>query len=446
MRNYFTVGRLWLWEKSPVWIWVETVVLTVATLLVCAWVNPRNPLFVHSIFPWPWLAAVVVVLRYGFGPGVVAAALITAAIALLGPSNAIMQSAYQDYLLSGLILTFFCALFSSSTIRRRQHAEELLAYSQDRLNQLSHSYYLLQSAYSALEQNIITQPITLRAVLHKLQEISVAHHGTLTEEVAYRFLQLICQQCQATQAAIYLRQKNGSWITRPFTAIGAMDALISDDPLIGACVADHTICYHAVNQLEDRDDAHYLAVAPLRNQDDTLLGILAIKEMPFHTLHYDTLKFISTVTQYFVDDIMDIAPTTEITTLYPDCPVSFARELRTLLTLKHKLNVDSALVAVLIPTELHDRNVTASIAQQQRALDSTWVRQTPRYDLVVTLLPFTQMAGIQGYLTRINTQLTAHLGVTLDQQQLKSRALQLSATTPTVLLQKFFTLVEDAAT
>ena len=55
-------------------IWIETALLVLLVPALGLWLNPSDPLFVRSAFPWAVLAPLLAGLRYGFAPGFAAAA------------------------------------------------------------------------------------------------------------------------------------------------------------------------------------------------------------------------------------------------------------------------------------------------------------------------------------------------------------------------------------
>ncbi len=443
MRNYFALKQLWLWKKNTLWIWIETIILTAVILLICYGANPKNPLFLHSIFPWPWIAPVIIVLRYGFGPGLLSAFIVAVAAIVSGPRAAILLPNYQGYILSGFVLTFFCALFSASAIRRMNNAEELLHYSQERLNNLSRSYYVLHASYNYLEQNLIMQPITLRSVLLKIQEMLVHEQGKLSANIAHRFLELVCQYCNVNQAGIYVCERN-KFQTNSLVEVGLMGPLIPDDPLVLASTKSTDICYISINQLDDPHEAQYLVTAPMRNSEGNLLAILVIKEMAFKTLTVEMLQILSILINYFSAEMTATTTMNSLLTAYPSCPPQFAQELNKLLLLKKRMDVDSGLVAILVAKNLSAHNVIYMLQQQQRILDSVWVTELADFQVLITLLPLTDGAGIQGYLHRITEYLKMNLGLKIDQKTIKSRFLQLSDKEPKLMIQHFLAYLEEA--
>src|SRR5580704_4246228 len=194
----------WTWRKNNVWSWIESIALTLVLLLFCKFINPGNPLFVKESFSWPWIASIIIVFQYGFGPGLCSVALISVLALYYKNTEAVTMPDFQNYLLTGVTLMLICALFSSSWIRRLINTEALNLYIEERLKSLSRSYYTLRISFDYLEQNIITKPVTLRIVLEQLEKLNVKQNEPLSHEVAYSFLQIISQFCSVNTLGIYL--------------------------------------------------------------------------------------------------------------------------------------------------------------------------------------------------------------------------------------------------
>lgn len=440
MRNYFALKNLRVRRKNNLWILLETIVITAATLAICYLIKPKNPLFLHGIFPWPWLASLIMVLRYGFGPGFLAAALISAAAIFTGPPGAIIIPDYQNYILSCFGLTFFCGLFSSGLTRRCINAEELLAYSQEKLDSLSRSYYLMHISHNNLEKNLITQPITVRSVIETLQKLLIKQEGALTTDLAYQFLQLVCQNCSVSIAGIY-RYGNQGLEENPLAEIGNMEPLNRDDPVLTQSIKNQATAYIR----SDLPGNTYLIATPMLGLGDKPVAMLIIKAMAFKALTADTLRVLNILVSYFIEEFTMNKDFLAVLSQYPDCPPQFAKELQKLLSLKRKMNIDSGLSAVIIAKNLQAQNVIDNLKLQQRTLDTTWLHESAHFDVLITLMPLTNAEGINGYFNRIGQYLKASLGLTVDQQQIKTRSLQLMPISPDLMMQKFLSIIEAAA-
>ncbi|MCW5583757.1 MAG: DUF4118 domain-containing protein, partial [Gammaproteobacteria bacterium] len=169
MINRLQWMQIWQRENTTRWIWVESIAITLIVLLLCYMSNPENPFYINTIFPWPWLAGIIIALQYGFGPGILSVLVIAVAVAQHESVAVLSVPPYQTYLLTGMVLTFICALFSSSWMQRVLRAEELYEYTEERLDTLSRSYNVLRVSYDYLEQSLISKPVTIREIEKKLQ-------------------------------------------------------------------------------------------------------------------------------------------------------------------------------------------------------------------------------------------------------------------------------------
>lgn len=436
--------RFWLWRHNNIWGWVESAGLSLLTLLVCHLVNPSNPLFVRGIFPWPWIASIIIVFQYGFGPGLVSVGFISIMAVTQRDAGLISMHDFQSYILSGVTLVLICALFSSSWIRRMINAEALHAYTEERLASLSRSYYMLRVSSDYLEQNIITKPITLRMALEELQKINLSETNTLSYEVAYSFLQILAQFCSVNTLGIYVNVNNKINVL-PYAEIGNMGQLLLHDPLVKECLAAQEICYASINQVEDASDCNYLIAMPLITSAGQHLGVLVIKEMPFWSLSDELLRTLSILVLYFSNNVVIQEDIATFLRNYPDCSVDFVKQLTQLLPLKRDMDIDSAFVAIVVSKELRQYNVIYNLKNQHRLLDSCWSLEGENDDILITLMPFTDAAGIHGYLARINHFLGDELGLSqaLKTGQIQSRSLQLFGNNPLSMMRYFLNFIGE---
>ena len=427
---------IWSWRRNNVWGWIESILITLLALAFCKYINPNNPLFVREIFPWPWIASVIVVFQYGFGPGILSVAIIALSSVVLHQSGLLPVADFQAYVLSGITLMLICALFSSSWVRRMMNAETLNNYSEDRLKSLSRSYYMLRISYDYLEQNLITKPMTLRIAFAELQKINWKKGEQLTQEASYSFLQIISQFCSVNTLGIYkFSRKKINLI--PYAEIGSMNELILADPLIKQCIETEEMAYATINKVEDASDCNYLIAMPMISSENNLLGLLVIKEMPFWSLNDELLRTLSILVTYFTNNVIANPEVEDILTTYPGCNIDFAKQLIKMLLLKRRENFDSALVAVLVSKTLSQHNVVYNLKNQHRLLDSYWVLENEEYDILITLMPFTEATGIHGYNARITNYLRLDQGLSIDNEKIKIRTMQVYEASPKEVINYF---------
>ncbi|MCR9192135.1 MAG: PelD GGDEF domain-containing protein [Gammaproteobacteria bacterium] len=419
---------------------MESLILTTLILSLCYLLNPDDPLCLHGSLPWPWLAGIIIVLQHGFGPGVLSALMVTGATIIFRQTHDFPLIAFQNFLLSGFTLLLICAAFSSSRIRRMLNAEELLDYTNQRLDSLSSSYYMLHLSYDYLEHNVITKPYTLRIALKDLQQMCIKHKGELSDELCHLFLKLLSQFCLINSAGIYLYKK-GSLSKKPAAEEGKMGPLDLNDPLVRRAMDQQELTYISFNQLENVHECQYLVAIPMTSSQNTCLGVLVIKDMSLWTLNKEILTTLGVLSTYFTGEIANVKEFPALLKKYPECPSDFSQLLKQLISLQQKLQIDSAMCAIMIPKKLRPYNVVESLQKLRRFPDSTFTVEVGKYDVFITLLAFTNATGIHGFFTRMTDYLTEELGITPSDKNIKMRSSQLHGSDYLEYLQDFITFI-----
>ena len=98
---------------SPSAIIAETVFLTLFSVALGIWINPLDPLWTQSSFPWAWFAPVILALRYGPFPGLGGAVVLFVAWFAFYLSGWLGGEFPKINFLGGLILVMLCGEFSS---------------------------------------------------------------------------------------------------------------------------------------------------------------------------------------------------------------------------------------------------------------------------------------------------------------------------------------------
>ena len=418
------LGQFWQREKSTGWIWAESIVITFLVLFLCYITNPSNPFYVKSIFPWPWIACIIIALQYGFGPGLVSLLVIAFAIGMNASFAALAIAPYQMYLLTGMLLVCLCALYSSSWMQRVLRAEELYNYTEQRLDTLSRSYNILRVSYDYLEQSLISKPITLREIEKNLQLALLQSEGQITPASATQFLEMASQYCGLQDAGIFLMHGKEPTL-RPVAAIGNINQLDNNDPLVRHVIDSDDLNYVTLNDMTDPSNAGYLVVVPMYASNKNLVGILVVKEMSFWKLNAETLQILQILSLYFAEEVTVVDQTKNLLLSFPDCPPEFLKELEKLLHIKRSINIDSSMVAIRIYPSPQMNNLIHVLKKQQRGLDYLWDHDEDGSHVLLTLMPFTNEIGISGYLTRVSNTLTENFGKSMQELGMVARYISL---------------------
>lgn len=308
--------QFWQRENATRWSWIESIAITIIILLLCYVTNPANPFYVDSIFPWPWLAGIVIALQYGFGPGLLSIIVIAIAISSHNSVAALSTSPYQTYLLTGMLLTFICALYSSSWMQRVLRAEELYEYTEQRLDTLSRSYNVLRVSYDYLEQSLIAKPVTLREIEKQLQQSLLDSNGEISAKNASHFLEIVSQYCSLRDAGIYLFKAN-HLSAEPIATIGTMRILDINDPLIRYVMDNNEHNYVTLNDMADPKRTGYIAVVPMYTSNKQFIGLLVVKEISFWRLNTETMQIMQILTLYFAEEVTVVQQTKNLLAIFP---------------------------------------------------------------------------------------------------------------------------------
>jgi len=139
----------------------ETAILPLLAVAIGIWVNPLDPLWIKASFPWVWFAPVILAMRYGPFPGLGGAAVLLLAWLAFNASGWVVGEFPKLNYLGGLILVMLAGEFSSVWLARARRAEGLQKYLHQRLEYLTHQYYLLRLSHDRLEQDLIGRPMAI---------------------------------------------------------------------------------------------------------------------------------------------------------------------------------------------------------------------------------------------------------------------------------------------
>ena len=450
--------------KRTTWGWVESIIMTLLILAAGFYLSPSDPFFIHAPFPWTWLAPILIALRYGVGPAFLSVMIIVAIYAYAGHYGSVDPSLYKVYFLGGLITTLLCGEFSAQWAGRVRRSDQLSAYAEERLENLSKVYFVTRISHDRLEQNLISKPTTLRNTLESMRGLLAQHGGKLDKDTAHHLLLLLSQHCSLTCAAIFpvrgnvvpslkkadtlaqpekkpgLLQKLKEFhlFKKPFPEkeapagehakffntsvrlseksiafIGPEMTLDSDDILVQKSLEAKQLTYFSVGQLSEELHSQYLVSVPLCSGRGVVYGVLVVKDMPFLSLNFETLQVLTILIAYYSYELSACRYAKDILKTYPTCPPDFAAELIKLLQLKQNTETASSMVAMYIKPNPLREDIILQHRRQVRGLDFLWHTQENDTEILMTLMPFSNISSVEGYLNRIERWLKEVFGITL---------------------------------
>lgn len=401
--QWSALGRLTAPTTNPWAVAGEVVFLPIIAACLGLWLNPEDPLWIHGHFPWVWLAPVVLALRYGPLPGIGGACMLLLFWLLLAVDP--LEHFPKQAFLGGLILVMVIGEFASLWVARTRRAEGVQRYLDQRLEFLTHQYYLLRLSHDRLEQELFTRPMAMRDALAQMRAMVVGDRHETDRSCATALLRLLSQYCQLETASLY-RTDGGQPLGEPLATLGDTAGLDSDDPLIRRTLETGRLCHISQSLAEDANPSRYLVAAPLANLNGERFGLLVVERMPFFALQDETLQTINLLLGYYADSLSVQSLAAPIRERFPDCPPEFAFELQRLWHIRDTSQVVSSLVVLEIRRQPGTPDIAPQIQRQKRGLDACWLIAGETRDFLVTLMPISSPAAAEGYLKRL--ELWAH--------------------------------------
>ena len=422
--------------------WLEALIIPVLAVLLVGWWRPHDPLLFQASFPWLWFAPLLVALRYGVLPGLLAAMVLLLdwlVCHFLGIYGA--QDFPRSHFFGGLLLTLFAGEFADVWRDRLLRIDETNLYLVERLSGLTRRHLLLNLSHDRLEQEMLARPGSLRDALVRLRTAvfeqqagqAVAHAGGAHAVPGVEaLLHLLAQYVNIEAAALYAchgatTQGAGSpgalRLEAPVGSLGEHVALGAHDALLKLAQESGQLAHVAGDDLSLERQSSQLIVAPLMTSDERLIGVLAVSKLPFFSLNVENLQMLSVVLAYYADCVAAAPLTLSIRQELPALPVSFAEELARLAHMQQKFHITSQLLVLGFRGE-HQQDIAAELQRIKRGLDLYW--QPPAaaddHSQLVILLPFASHAARLGYLQRIDGWLQARFGAGLDGLHIEVRA------------------------
>jgi len=413
--------------------WLEVAVITCGLFLFCRYLNPADPFFVQGQFPWPWIAPLLLSLRYGIAAGMTSAFLLVGVLLAMVWEGGTSAQLPNGYILGGLLTVLISGQFSSVWNKRLRRATVLGSHAGERFEQLSKAYFMVRLSHDRLEQNLISRPVTLRGAMTELRGLLAREGGELNERSARALMAILVHYCRLGSAAIY-PCVDGRVSDQVLASCGRGAPLDRGDLLLGSALESGNTIYQAVNRLEPDERSSYLVAAPIRTSSGDMPGILLISDMPFLALERETLQIMAVILTYFADHAGAAGVTQEILAIFPDCPVMFAAELAKMVRLRRDLEIGSVLAVIEVPQGPRQDEICVRMERLQRGLDHSWRHNTPDLVQFVTLMPFSGPAGVEGFKTRMREVLRKNYGLSFDQDGLRFRSRLVTPDEPQQLL------------
>lgn len=411
-------------------LWIESAVFTAVAVLIGRLISPDDPLFIEAQFPWPWLAPIMLALRYGVLPGVMSSAILLAAWYVF-QVDPVIADVPKLYFLGGLITVMICGEYSGLWRTRLRRITEVNAYLENRVERATRRLYLLRLSHERLEQDMLSRPATLRDAIGDLrQRINMGgQEGPLPG--AQDLLAFLAQYCQLEAAALYAPVARGSEAYRQVAAIGAPPPLRMDDPLLAHARERRQLAHIQVDELDKDHPTDHLVVVPIETGRGEHLGMLVVTRMPFFAMREDTLQMMSVLVSAYAEGTNASAEVIPLLSVVPGLPMEFAEEYVKLLRLQREFGIDSHIIVIMCFGHAERLDIFAQLKRERRVPDIVWsIESLLECSFVITLMPLAGAAAVEGFLRRIEGILHETRGANLRELGIQTSVIPLSQEAP----------------
>lgn len=405
--------------------YLETILIPGLLMGLGFYFNPLDPLLVHQNFPWMWFGPVLIALRYNYkyALGATAALLLGVFYTLHFPGFS--WNDYWLWLLGGLLLTVLCNSLQAKYAKQQNKYLEQLDYLNEKTGILSRDNQVLRLSHEYLEQSLIVKPITLRSALVEIRKLLESNPAVFPQEAASALLQLLAYYASLEKAGLYL-MSNNQVQAEPIAWIGTRENLRVDDVFVRLCISRQKTSYITLEGLQTDKTSHYAAVVPLLTFNNQLLGLLAVTEITFLSLHQETLKTLTILLAYYADRLWTSQQNNQIKLNYSEMSSDFIDELARCLHLWSDIEVDSAIVEFTIHANSQINNIVFEIEAQRRGIDCIWLQDLEKGKRIFVLMPLAMPAVVAGYFERIKALLANKFQIELGSGAVLTMTYQLS--------------------
>lgn len=412
--------------------WIE-VVLFPAVAIGLGWLaSPQDPTLQQALFPWLWLAPVLIALRYGVMPGLLASIPLLGNWLVASQAGLAGQDAGVETLFGGGLLVLLCGEFSDVWRDRLTRIDETNVYLTERLSRLTKRHLLLNLSHDRLEQEMLTRPTSLRDALANLRAL-VTREAPDAQGMpgAQELLHLLSQYVNIESAALYRVEQNAQeWVLgAEVMRLGEPETLQPQDELLQLAIEQQQLVHIASQDLSQKRRTAQLVVAPLIAGSDELVGVLAVTRMPFFSLNVENLQMMSVILSYYADNLRSAPLARTVQERLPGMPVQYAEELVRMHLLQRKVDIPSQILVMTFTGELR-HVIPTEFLRIKRGLDLYWQLEIGGNPAVAVLMPFASPAALDGFLHRIEGWLDHRFHGNFDSLGINLRSVSLRQDDP----------------
>lgn len=416
--------------------WIEVFAIPLIAIALAWLTQPGDPSLAGASFPWLWLAPIMVALRYGVTPGLLASIAILANWLLASQMGLVPNEFATGSFFGGGLMVLLCGEFSDVWRDRNQRMEETYLYVTERLSRLTKRHLLLNLSHDRLEQDMLARPGSLRDALARLRTIAIESSGDQIEMPgAPGLLQLLSQYVNIESAALYTLEPRGPdfALGTCLARIGEPEPLAADDELLLLALENNSLAHIASQEVSLSARTRQLVVAPLIAGNGAMIGVLAVTRIPFFSLNVENLQMMSVMLAYYADNIRVAPEVHALQAQLPAMPALYAEEFVRMMHMQKKVGISSHIV-VMTYGGARREEIPAEFLRVKRGLDLYWKTMVDGKPTIIILMPFTSPSAKDGFLLRTEDWLKSRFGGDFESLGIELRVVDFAQEDPLAVL------------
>ena len=413
--------------------WLEVFAIPLIAIALAWLTQPGDPSLAGASFPWLWLAPIMVALRYGVTPGLLASIAILANWLLASQMGLVPNEFATGSFFGGGLMVLLCGEFSDVWRDRNQRMEETYLYVTERLTK---RHLLLNLSHDRLEQDMLARPGSLRDALARLRTIAIESSGDQIEMPgAPGLLQLLSQYVNIESAALYTLEPRGPdfALGTCVARIGEPEPLSADDELLLLALENNSLAHIASQEVSLSAHTRQLVVAPLIAGNGAMIGVLAVTRIPFFSLNVENLQMMSVMLAYYADNIRVAPEVHALQAQLPAMPALYAEEFVRMMHMQKKVGISSHIV-VMTYGGARREEIPAEFLRVKRGLDLYWKTTVDGKPTIIILMPFTSPSAKDGFLLRTEDWLKSRFGGDFETLGIELRVVDFAQEDPLAVL------------
>jgi len=368
--------------------YLETIVIVALYLGIGYLNNPEDICMLKSpLLPMTIMLAVIT-LFHGITSGLFG-------IAVMG---AVMKFSYAEFhyeaFLGQLVLVLIFGEFHYYWNRIiTDHRTEKL-FTRQKLNELSHAFYALKISHDQIEKSYIVKPMSIRNSIRFIKE--EFQDGGDSDLFFQKYMQMIEKNFVVKRAVLVHVLEHGE-MKQLAASEGVSDFDGKDPMFLEACEKKMPAYLQGGGHY---DASRYLAVIPALN-NEKVVGMLAIEEMPFMAFNKDALVSITILTNYLFDEMHKLSILQEIQGFLPEFENDFRFEVHRLLMMYREFDTQSTLMLLRSDDELAVHIYIELVKRHLRTLELLNHIEIHGENVVAVLFPFSDISAVEGFLERL---------------------------------------------